>query len=214
MSTNLLIVSFLVIASSAHADPPQLRSGDIIFQSSKSNQSYAIMWASKSLYSHVGIVEVSGKNKYVIEAIAKVSRTPLDKWVKRGRMGYYAIYRYNGLSDEIRQSIVGAANGFLGRKYDLFFNLNNKEIYCSELVDLAYEKAGAPIGKKQKIKDLDVDNKPVRALAKKRWKQHPLCKGKKLSFDGCWAKILEDEIITPAGLTEDSHLVKVWTNYP
>jgi hypothetical protein len=41
------------------------------------------MWASKSLYSHVGIIEEDGGKFYVIEAISKVSRTPLEKWITR-----------------------------------------------------------------------------------------------------------------------------------
>ncbi|OYZ24345.1 MAG: hypothetical protein B7Y39_01430 [Bdellovibrio sp. 28-41-41] len=79
-----LICTFVVSDNAAEAD---LQSGDIIFQTSGSNQLTAIMWASKSLYSHVGIVEIDGNKKYVIEAISKVSRTPLSKWIKRGRLG-------------------------------------------------------------------------------------------------------------------------------
>lgn len=208
------VVCMLQVAAANAVEAPPLESGDIIFQSSSSNQSYAIMWASKSLYSHVGVIDVEGNKKYVIEAVATVRRTPLDAWIKRGRMGRYAVFRYKDLADSKKQQIIGAAKDLIGRKYDLFFTSHNDEIYCSELVDLAFQKAGVPIGERQKIKDLDVDNLVVRNIAKKRWRGHPLCQDKKMTFEDCWARIQEDEVMTPIALTKDTHLVKIWSNYP
>ncbi len=211
---RLLLLLIVFFGSPAFGQEVPLQSGDVIFQTSNSKQSFAIMWASKSLYSHVGIVEVVGKEKFVLEAISKVSRTPFDKWVNRGRLGRFSIYRYEGLNEKDRDSIVMTAKKYLGRPYDIFFTSKNDEIYCSELVDLAYQKAGHPIGKVEKVKDLDVDNWIVRKLVKERWRKHPLCKKNAKTFDSCWAKILEDELITPDGLTHDSHLRKIWSNYP
>ena len=125
------------------------------------------MWASKSLYSHVGIVEVSEGKKYVIEAIFKVSRTPLNKWIKRGRLGRYAVFRY--------------------------------------------KNAGIPIGKFEKIEDLDVDNSVVRSLIKSRWRKHPLCTKSVKKFEECWNIILNDELVTPESIARDSNLEKIWT---
>ncbi len=202
-----------LFAFPAYAEEPVFQSGDIILQTSSSKQSYAIMWASKSLYSHVGIVEVDGKKKYVLEAISKVSRTPLEKWIKRGRMGRYSLYRQEDLSEKQKQAIVTGAKKYLDYNYDIFFTSKNKEIYCSELVDLAYKHAGLSVGKYEKVQDLDVDNIIVRKLVEKRWRKHPLCKKIK-EFSACWQQMLEDKLITPESLALDSRLKKVWSNYP
>lgn len=206
-----LICTFVVSVNAAEAD---LQSGDIVFQTSGSNQSTAIMWASKSLYSHVGIVEIDGNKKYVIEAISKVSRTPLNKWIKRGRLGRYSVFRYQNLDSNKQSNIVKEAKSFLGRPYDIYFTSKNKEIYCSELVDLAFEKSGLSLGKKQKVKELDVDNLVVRKLVEKRWRMHPVCKTVVKSFSDCWKLILEDELVTPESIAVDARLLKVWSNYP
>jgi len=199
---------------SLHAVEADLQSGDIIFQTSGSNQSTAIMRASKSLYSHVGIIEIDGNKKFVIEAISKVSRTPLNKWIKRGRLGRYSVFRYQNLDTKKQSNIVKDAKSFLGQPYDIYFTSKNKEIYCSELVDLAFEKSGLSLGKKQKVKELDVDNVVVRKLVEKRWYRHPVCKKVVKSFSECWKLILEDELVTPESIAADARLLKVWSNYP
>lgn len=211
-----LVILFFVSTfawASGSDDPVALQSGDIIFQTSSSKQSYAIMWASKSLYSHVGIIEVDGKKKYVLEAISKVSRTPLEKWIARGRLGRYAVYRYDGISAEKQKQVVDTAKSFLGRGYDVYFSSLNKEIYCSELVEQTFGKLEIPVGKTQKVKELDVDNPVVRKLVKTRWRKHPACKGIK-NFDACWTKMLEDTLVTPESVAEDTNLKKIYSNYP
>lgn len=208
------IFALIILAAFKTTASVDLQSGDIIFQTSNSRQSYAIIWASKSLYSHVGIVEIDGQKKYVIEAISKVSRTPLDVWIKRGRLGRYSVFRYMNLETKRRQKIVDQAKAYLGRGYDIFFTSRNKEIYCSELVELAFENAGLEVGKKQKVKELDVNNVVVRKLVESRWRTHPLCKTGIKKFDDCWNLILEDKLVTPDSIATDGHLEKIWSNYP
>ncbi|MCX6118098.1 MAG: YiiX/YebB-like N1pC/P60 family cysteine hydrolase [Proteobacteria bacterium] len=190
-----------------------LQNADIIFQTSSSNQSNAIMWASKSLYSHVGLIEKSGDKTYVIEAISKVSRTPIEIWIARGRLDRYAVYRHENLSPAAQSEIMAAAKSLLGRKYDILFTSDNLEIYCSELVAIAYQKSNIALGSFQKVSELDVDNFLVKKLVRARWKKHPVCKHSK-TFEDCWPKILEDKLITPIGLTTDQKLKLFFSNYP
>lgn len=211
---KILIIIFLFFVQPTWSSEVEFQSGDIIFQTSSSNQSYAIMWASKSLYSHVGVIEIDGNDKYVIEAKSKVDRTPLNEWIERGRFGRYSLFRYPNLDDKKRQEIVSQAKTYLDRKYDIFFTSKNDEIYCSELVELAFQKAGVPIGKIQKVKELDVDNFLVRKLVEQRWRKHPACKTGIDKFEDCWNLILEDELTTPASLAADTKITKVWSNYP
>ena len=100
----LMFLFFLTELTRANSNV-EFQTGDIIFQTSNTNQSYAIMWASKSLYSHVGVIEVEGTNTYVIEAISKVGRTPLNEWIERGRFGLYSLFRYQNLNTKQRQGI-------------------------------------------------------------------------------------------------------------
>jgi hypothetical protein len=66
----LCIVVTSVVACSASA--PDVRDGDIIFQTSLSSQSVAIQRATHSKYSHMGLIVVREGTPYVLEASATV----------------------------------------------------------------------------------------------------------------------------------------------
>lgn len=70
------------------ADNDEIKNGDLIFQTSLSRQSKAIQLATKSKYSHCGIVFYDNGQFYVFEAIQPVKSTPLDKWIARGKDGH------------------------------------------------------------------------------------------------------------------------------
>ena len=65
----------------------EFQNGDIIFQTSMSNQSKAIQLATNSRYSHMGIIYENEGQYYVYEAIQPVKLTPLEQWIKRGENG-------------------------------------------------------------------------------------------------------------------------------
>lgn len=75
------------------ADKDDIKNGDLIFQTSLSEQSKAIQLATKSKYSHCGIIYKDGNDFYVFEAVQPVKRTPLDTWISRGQGGKYVIKR-------------------------------------------------------------------------------------------------------------------------
>jgi hypothetical protein len=61
------------------------REGDIVFQSLPSSRlSRAIEGATRSRYSHCGIVERFEGRWTVLEAYRGVARTPLSEWLARG----------------------------------------------------------------------------------------------------------------------------------
>ena len=210
---KLIFLFLAVSASLSQAQIPNVKSGDIIFQTSDSPQSNAIQEATGSLFSHVGIVKVSKNKKVVIEAVSKVKPTPLEEWIARGRDENYVVYRDNKLTDKEREQVVNAAESYLGRPYNLFFTFHSDAIYCSELVYFAFQKIGINIGHVQKIRELNVENSAIQQLVKKRWKDHPLCKGVS-NMKACWNIVLNDDIITPASISEDSRLGVVFNTYP
>ena len=61
--------------------------GDIVFHTSLSSQSRAVQAATRSPYSHMGIVLMKDGRPQVLEAIEPVRFTPLQAWLDRGRRG-------------------------------------------------------------------------------------------------------------------------------
>jgi hypothetical protein len=79
-----LLLAFLGAEASAGQGVPEVRDGDLIFQTSKSSQSLAIQRATGSPYSHMGLIFNRDGKPYVFEAVATVRFTPLDQWIARG----------------------------------------------------------------------------------------------------------------------------------
>jgi len=152
----------------------ELQNGDIIFQTSKSRQSKAIQLATKSKYSHVGIIYKNGNDYYVYEAVQPVKLTPLKNWINRGENGKYVVKRLinvqNILTAENLKKMKSIGNTFKNKNYDIYFDWSDKEIYCSELVWKIYKRAlNIEIGKLEKLKDFDLTNPEVQKIIKKRY---------------------------------------------
>lgn len=219
-----MVISIVVIFATAYIwlsltsvsakDLPILKNGDVIFQTSRSSQSSAILLASLSAYSHMGIIEIgTDGDATVVEAVGPVKKTPLDLWIKKGLGGRIAIKRMN-FDSGTAESILTAAHRYDGLPYDLFFLSTTDQIYCSELVSLAYrEGASINLGKLQKASELYLDNFASKRLIQQRWQKHPLCQSTKETFETCYTKILDQELITPASIFEDPKLELIYSNY-
>ena len=152
----------------------ELQNGDIIFQTSKSRQSKAIQLATKSKYSHVGIIYKNGNDYYVYEAVQPVKLTPLKNWINRGKNGKYVVKRLinaqNILTAENLKKMKSIGNTFKNKNYDIYFDWSDKEMYCSELVWKIYKRAlNIEIGKLEKLKDFDLTNPEAKKIIKKRY---------------------------------------------
>jgi hypothetical protein len=209
----LFILLSFAMGPQVQAEIPDLQSGDLIFQTSLSPQSRVIQIATGSKYSHVGIVEVSRSGQiFVIEALAQVSQTELSAWIARGSGSKFTVFRMIDLTPAQLADFISAAKTYIGRNYDIYFSRENDEIYCSELVDYAARDIGTKIGRYQKFGTLNVNNRDVIDLARARWQGHPLCQGVN-SFEECWPRMLEDEMVTPVSLTEDGRAQQIYSNY-
>jgi len=184
-------------ASAAPPPQPQWRNGDVVLQTSASAQSTAIQIATRSPYSHTGLVEVAPDGVFVIEALGKVSRTPIAAWIRRGDGRRYTAIRKRDLTPEAGAAVVTAARAFLGKKYDARFEWSDDRIYCSELVAKAYQRgANASAGRMQRVADLNIA--PILAAARARY-------GDKLPLDR--------KVLTPASLAEDPGFVTVHDDF-
>lgn len=194
------------------ASCPPLRDGDLIFQAHKSSQATAILAATWSLYTHVGIVDVTPHGVEVLEASRTTRRTPLAEFLAHGVQERYDVYRLASLTDAEAGAAVTAAEQYLGRPYDPFFLDGDDALYCSELAHLAYRDAGVSLGAAQRVRELHLDNPPVRELIASRWQRHPLCQDKGMTFEACHARILDQTLVTPISLARDTEVTKVCGN--
>ncbi len=179
MKRILSCLAFVLLAVSGcgNSSAGQLRDGDIIFQTSRSNQSAAIQRASRSRYSHMGIIFLQDGKPYVYEAVGTVRYTPLEKWVSRGEGGHYVVKRLREADRLLTADAVAklrqAARKFGGKPYDLTFEWSDDRIYCSELVWKIYERGlGIRIGRLQKLRDFDLSDTGVKAKLRERYGNH------------------------------------------
>jgi Permuted papain-like amidase enzyme, YaeF/YiiX, C92 family len=211
----LSVYLWLSFTSVSAADLPSLQNGDIVFHTSRSSQSSAILFASRSPYSHMGIIELDAmENAFVQEATGPVKLTPIDEWIKRGLGGRIMIKRLEGLLPDQAKKILAAAHKYDGLPYDIFFLPDREHIYCSELVRLAFEDAAKiEVGKIQTVRELNLNGFLAQRLIKRRWTKHPLCQATGETFESCYPKILDQTLVTPASIAEDNRLKIIFSNY-
>lgn len=175
MKQLLLIIALLILGCKAkEPTTSQLQNGDLIFQTSLSNQSLAIQTATNSIYSHMGIIYKTKKATFVYEAVQPVKLTPLKAWINRGKNGKYAVKRLKQskkvLTSAGIKKMQEIGQQHLGKSYDLKFKWSDDKMYCSELIWKMYKEAfNIEIGKLQRIKDFDLTNPIVQAKMKERY---------------------------------------------
>lgn len=144
----------------------EVREGDVIFQTSKSQQSPLIQIGTHSKITHCGIIVMRGGKPYVLETLKTLVLTPLDKFIARGEDGKYWIKRSKKENIKIKYA------KYLGRPYDLAFKFDNGRFYCSELVyDIYQKQLGIQLAEPRQVKDyliLFTDRLPKLKRAMKR----------------------------------------------
>jgi cell wall-associated NlpC family hydrolase len=193
-----LVALALSVSCRTRAAPPgaapALEPGDLVFETSRSTQSAAIQWATRSRWSHVGIVDVASDGTFVVEALGRVTRTPWRAWRRRAlHGGDILVLRPRDVPAGRRAAAVERAKALLGRRYDARFGWGDDRIYCSELVVKAYERAaGIGFGRRERLGDLRLLG--IESAAERRW-------GGKLPKDLV--------LVTPASVAEDPRLARV-----
>ena len=187
------------LSSSTSVDFNLLRDGDIIFQTSQSDQCKAIQLATKSIYSHCGIIFKEGNEFYVWEAVQPVKKTPLKSWIKHGENDHFVVKRLKNHDEVVTADVIlkmkSIGKSYLGKNYDLTFEWSDDRIYCSELVWKIYERAtGIEVGKLQKLKEFDLTHPLVKEKLKERY-------GKNIP--------MEELVISPGAIFENPELVVV-----
>lgn len=179
-------ILFIIVFSGCSSKQPDhsrqeaeqdLRSGDIIFQTSQSGQSKAIQLATNSKYSHMGIIYEDKGQFFVYEAVQPVKLTPINEWIERGENGHYVVKRLRNAEDILTPQTLSkmkqVGEKYQGKNYDLYFEWSDDRIYCSELVWKIYkEAAGIEIGQLQALSDFDLTHELVQQKMKERYGEH------------------------------------------
>ncbi len=196
---------------------PKLQDGDLVFQTIRSHQTTAIMLASHTWLSHVGIVRLGLDGlPSVVEAVGPVREIPLDRWIKQGIGARLLIKRLPELTREQARAVLAVAERYYSKPYDFFFLPDEERIYCSELAYKVFQQgAGLTVGHMQKVATLNLDNFAVQELLQERWALNPLCQTPETSsYEKCMPVIKQQDIITPDAVARDPRLLTLYSNYP
>lgn len=192
--TPLLFFILLSCQSSAQ----QFKDGDIIFQSSYSQQSAAIEEATNSPYSHCGIIFFENGIPYVYEAVQPVGKRTLTDWIESGVNGIYVVKRLKDSTiigkNELMAMKKYALSQF-GKNYDAVFQWSDKEMYCSELVYKCYLNAcQIKLTSPKPLRDFNIDGPLVRKVMKQRY-------GNEIPYD--------EPMVSPDQLFQSTQLMTV-----
>jgi uncharacterized protein YycO len=193
----LLLVTQVVLASGKLKKAPSFawQEGDIVFQSLPHGALVdAIEGSTASPYSHCGIVTFVKGKPFVLEAIGPVKLTEMSAWIGQGREHAFDVYRFHGELGSAVPKIIRAAYGYLGRPYDIRYDLDDGKIYCSELIWKAVRDAtGKQIGTLKRLGEL-------------KWKPHEAVIREMEGGELPLARLM----ITPRHLAEAAELKQVF----
>lgn len=148
-----IIVILCLVAFNTYSKPDakNLNEGDIVFQTSTSQQAPLIIAATHSPWSHCGIIIERSDGLYVLEAKSTVKLTSYDQWVKRGKGRIVKVKRYTDEPIKIKYK------KYLGRPYDMAFKFGNDRWYCSELVyDIYIQQLGVELCNPRPVSDYSI----------------------------------------------------------
>ncbi|EMY78601.1 orthopoxovirus protein, PF05708 family [Leptospira weilii serovar Ranarum str. ICFT] len=174
----------------------KFKEGDLIFQETFSEQGKAIKIATKSRYTHVGIVFQYKEKLKVLEAVEPVKITEIHNFISRGKNKHFVIKRLINaetiLTDEKLKLMKSVGDKYIGKHYDIYFNWSDEKLYCTELVWKIFKRAlDIELTEDKSLKDFDLSNPTVKYLMKKRY-------GKKIP--------LNDFVVSPADMFSSKKL--------
>ncbi len=169
--------------------------GDLLFQSLPHGELVeAIETITESPWSHCGILVRQDDQWFVAESIGYVRYTPLYLWVLRGRGSRVDAFRVKDFARLGMPRLTSELRKVEGRPYDYRYAPDDKEIYCSELIYKAFDRAyQLKIGTWEKFGSLN-------------WKP----KEEFIRYMENGELPLDREMITPVGLTRSPLVYRVY----
>ena len=152
----------------------KIKDGDMIFQTSQSNQCEAVRIATNSKFSHCGIVFIFNGESFVFEAVQPVKLTPLNDWITHGKGNHFLVKRLKKSKEVLTATTLKKMKEYgktLNKKnYDLYFEWSDEKMYCSELIWKIYQKgAGIELCELQELGDFNLTNQKVKRILNERY---------------------------------------------
>ncbi len=199
MKSFISAILVLIITFSCQAQiKNNFKNGDIIFIESSSGQGKAIQLATKSKYTHVGIVFLENGKPFVYHAVEPVIKSNLDDFLNYSSNNKYLVKRLKDtalLTTDNVNKMKNKAIELLGKHYDIYFNWSESEYYCSEYVWKIYNQfTKLEIGNLRPLKDFDLSSPIVKEIMKKLY-------GSQIPLD--------EKMISPADMANSSLLIEL-----
>lgn len=195
-----LLAAFAILCALGNAQerPYTPEKGDVYFQSLPPTPlSATIEGATRSPYSHCGILNKKDGEWVIHEAIGPVRVTKLKDWIQQGEGGQFDVFR---LRDQYRSRIddlLRATERYMGRPYDILYDFDDETIYCSELIFKSFKEVfDEDLGVVVTLGDLDW--KPYESFIRSIDPSLPLSR----------------KMITPKHLSEAVQLEQVYGSIP
>ncbi len=138
LAVSFLLFIFLFFSIKVGSEEPDLKTGDIIFHESWSDQGKAIKYMAGGKYSHLGIVIVHNKRVLVFEAAAKIKISKLQTFIMRGTGRHYVVKRLKNYKNLVNEKSLKKLRMIvrrnMGKRYDYAFEWNDRYMYSSELI--------------------------------------------------------------------------------
>lgn len=195
----LLVFAGCLFFSFLPAKAPKFKAGDVLFISNPAGQGKAIQLATKSKYTHVGVVLPDAKGRLIVyHAVEPVKKNTIAEFLAYSADGKYEHMRLrdtNIVANGAIQTLVAEADKLLGRPYDKAFSWTDMQIYCSEFVWKIYKRAySIELGSLRTLESFDLTSPIVKAQLKARY-------GDNVPLD--------EKVISPADVHDSEWLVKV-----
>ncbi len=165
---------FTSICSGEVADS-LVKQGDIVFQDLPTSQGMAVKLATKSEYTHCGLVlKDSLRGWIVLEAVHPVRVTELREWIARGAGSKFEVRRLKdhagSLPDSVWSNVRKVGDTLCGKPYDIFFGWSDDKWYCSELVWKMYDRiAHIKLCPTRPLRSFDLSSPAVRQKLSERY---------------------------------------------
>jgi len=138
---KLLIFLFVILINFSAYAKLILKTGDILLQPLHCWSCNLIEAETESIYSHIGVVIKTYKDDvFVAEAFGKVKIVSFDEFNKKTQKGLkLKVMRPRFVASDLYEIYL---KNFHGLPYDSGFRWDDSKIYCSELLNKLFMKAG------------------------------------------------------------------------
>lgn len=155
-------------------DHSRLKFGDIFFSDMESGQATAIKIATRSTFSHCGIIFEDDEKWYILEAVQPVRIVPFDDFLAAEKNDKLQIKRLKNADElftpAVKKNFHLLANQVAGKNYDPYFDWSDEALYCSELVWKAYHRLlGIDLCKLRPLKDYFLNDPLVERTMRERY---------------------------------------------